>query len=391
MILRKGNTGSSVCGLQYALHMVCCPPGEFDGIFGANTEKAVRLYQNTRGLTVDGIVGDITWGKILLEMADIGQALTAKGYTNGAQGWSAGKAMLQAVLEFQKRHSLSADGMVGPKTMQALDMKQNEEESSGVNSSSGAGGAAAAAGSQNGNTGSRPISQNGIHKTGTTSAVLKPGSNGSLTKYLQQMLNALGYIETADGIFGKNTEAAVLTFQKEHGLEEDSLVGSETWKKLFQVYKIPGLHKSAAGLAAAARYELRLGFTENHSNNITPYGIWYGMNGEPWCAMFVSWCAYQAGILDRIVPRFAYCPYGVHWYREQGRLKAAGGYVPACGDTAFFGSRITGEISHTGIVVSVTGSSVTTIEGNSGDRVRSRNYDMGDPYIYGYGMNWYIE
>ncbi len=48
--------------------------------------------------------------------------------------------------------------------------------------------------------------------------------------------------------------------------------------------------------------ELNTGFKEKNGNNMTPYGKWYGLNGEPWCAMFVSWSAYQAGILKTVVP-----------------------------------------------------------------------------------------
>lgn len=36
-----------------------------DGIFGANTEVAVKNYQRTNGLSVDGIVGRNTWRKLL--------------------------------------------------------------------------------------------------------------------------------------------------------------------------------------------------------------------------------------------------------------------------------------------------------------------------------------
>ena len=36
-------------------------PGLIDGIFGPKTEAAVRAYQAMIGVTVDGIVGDITW------------------------------------------------------------------------------------------------------------------------------------------------------------------------------------------------------------------------------------------------------------------------------------------------------------------------------------------
>src|SRR3712207_8950822 len=37
------------------------------------------------------------------------------------------------------------------------------------------------------------------------------------------------------------------------------------------------------------------------------YGAWYGLDGNSWCAMFVSWCANEAGILNRTVPKYASC------------------------------------------------------------------------------------
>lgn len=37
-----------------------------------------------------------------------------------------------------------------------------------------------------------------------------------------------------------------------------------------------------------------LGIYEAPVNKIK-YGEWFGLNGQPWCAMFVSWCYYMAG------------------------------------------------------------------------------------------------
>lgn len=56
---------------------------------------------------------------------------------------------------------------------------------------------------------------------------LKLGSRGEEVKVLQQKLSI-----TADGIFGKNTDAAVRCFQKEHGLTVDGIVGLHTWELL---------------------------------------------------------------------------------------------------------------------------------------------------------------
>ena len=36
-----------------------------DGIFGYNTERAVKNYQSARGLSADGIVGKNTWTRLL--------------------------------------------------------------------------------------------------------------------------------------------------------------------------------------------------------------------------------------------------------------------------------------------------------------------------------------
>jgi peptidoglycan hydrolase-like protein with peptidoglycan-binding domain len=53
--LRRGSTGDAVSGLQRALGLGA------DGVFGAQTEAAVRSLQRQKHLVPDGIVGPITW------------------------------------------------------------------------------------------------------------------------------------------------------------------------------------------------------------------------------------------------------------------------------------------------------------------------------------------
>lgn len=53
----------------------------------------------------------------------------------------------------------------------------------------------------------------------------------------------------------------------------------------------------------------QIGYHEGY-NNDTKYGKWYGLNHEPWCAMFVSWCSYQIGMDNIAFPRFAGCTTG---------------------------------------------------------------------------------
>lgn len=66
-----------------------------------------------------------------------------------------------------------------------------------------------------------------------TLKVLSNGSRGEQVKTLQRLLNALGYsCGSADGIWGKNTDAAVRKFQKAKGLTVDGICGKNTWCKL---------------------------------------------------------------------------------------------------------------------------------------------------------------
>ena len=65
--LAGGASGSAVSGLQKGLRAFggansATDPGPIDGSFGSRTESAVRAYQSQHNLTVDGIVGDQTWG-----------------------------------------------------------------------------------------------------------------------------------------------------------------------------------------------------------------------------------------------------------------------------------------------------------------------------------------
>ena len=60
------------------------------------------------------------------------------------------------------------------------------------------------------------------------------GSRGSWVKTLQEMLNSNGYNLAVDGKYGPKTKAAVIGYQKAHGLKVDGLVGDETWGSLYR-------------------------------------------------------------------------------------------------------------------------------------------------------------
>lgn len=67
-LIRRGQTGARVKRVQALLiyfHGIPCGPDGVDGDFGPNTEAAVREFQNRAGLSADGIVGPMTVNELL--------------------------------------------------------------------------------------------------------------------------------------------------------------------------------------------------------------------------------------------------------------------------------------------------------------------------------------
>ncbi|MGR8010689.1 glycoside hydrolase domain-containing protein [Streptomyces hypolithicus] len=59
--VQRGSTGEAVTRLQRSLTAALGRTVGIDGDFGPNTEQAVRDYQSSRGLSVDGVAGPATW------------------------------------------------------------------------------------------------------------------------------------------------------------------------------------------------------------------------------------------------------------------------------------------------------------------------------------------
>lgn len=68
MVYRVGSHGSSVNLIQRRLASLGLYKGPVDGNFGGGTDAALRAYQKKQGLTVDGVVGEITWKKLFPSM-----------------------------------------------------------------------------------------------------------------------------------------------------------------------------------------------------------------------------------------------------------------------------------------------------------------------------------
>lgn len=121
-----------------------------------------------------------------------------------------------------------------------------------------------------------------------------------------------------------------------------------------------------------------------------PYWSWYGFDSRvEWCACFVSWCADQCGYIESgLVPKFADCVDGANWFKSNGKWQNRT-YEPKTGDIIFFDWEGDGTTDHVGIVEKCENGTVYTVEGNSGDACKQRQYAVGSSNIYGYGIPAY--
>jgi len=177
IILTSGSEGRQVRLLQQALGSI-----KVDGIFGPETEQAVRSFQSGRGLSVDGVVGPLT--SAALRSAGAGKAFASfKAPIPGesAETPAQGTAAAQATTADAPEPEASTQGSTSPAT---------------------------------GTT------------TGTEGEATPhtEGNPGSAVAHLQAAL----HLKT-DGEFGPQTEAAVRRLQARHGLSVDGIVGPATW------------------------------------------------------------------------------------------------------------------------------------------------------------------
>lgn len=129
-----------------------------------------------------------------------------------------------------------------------------------------------------------------------------------------------------------------------------------------------------------------------------PGAFWsfMGMPNNHWCCMFVSKIMDEAGIKPPTWVKTAATTSALANARKNNTFKPAGSYTPAPGDVIWFkfsssGVNVQNETNHIGIVKSVEGSTVVTIEGNSGPGVApsgthvvENKHKLSAPYIVGY-------
>jgi N-acetylmuramoyl-L-alanine amidase len=151
-LYRIGDSGEPVRDIQDRLNALGFPhtPDE-PGTFGEGTDRAVREFQETWKLPVDGVVGRDTWsalvdagfklGDRLLyyrlpmlhgdDVARLQHSLNALGFDAGNVDGIFGPDTLRAVLEFQQNRQMAEDGIAGPDLIREFDLVERATQKPG--------------------------------------------------------------------------------------------------------------------------------------------------------------------------------------------------------------------------------------------------------------------
>ena len=196
-----------------------------------------------------------------------------------------------------------------------------------------------------------------------------------------------GYISWAKTKYGGYSYANAVEFstQQAQRLGWDSYGDTQYPAHVLRYYPY-GRAFTAGGNQAIVEVAL----TQLGNQGGQPYWSWYGFNSRvEWCACFVSWCADQCGYIESgLVPKFAGCVDGANWFKSNGKWQNRT-YEPKVGDIIFFDWEGDGTTDHVGIVEKCENGTVYTVEGNSGDACKQRQYAVGSSNIYGYGIPAY--
>ncbi len=138
--LHAGATGQAVDDLRARLEALDIHSDDEPGCFGPATERAVRAFQEARGLRVDGTVGPQTWSSLVEagyrlgdrmlylrspmlrgdDVAHLQRDLGSLGFDTGRVDGIFGPHSAAAVTDFQRNAGLTSDGVSGPDTVAAL-------------------------------------------------------------------------------------------------------------------------------------------------------------------------------------------------------------------------------------------------------------------------------
>ncbi|MHB8510783.1 MAG: N-acetylmuramoyl-L-alanine amidase [Actinomycetota bacterium] len=143
MLYRQGSTGDPIRDIQrrlIALGETISEQERSARAFGLSTARAVRGFQQRRGLVADGLVGPETWRELVEaswrlgdriiylrspqmrgdDVREVQDRLSKLGFDPGRIDGIFGPQTVRALVEFQRNFGLPADEIVGPLTLRAL-------------------------------------------------------------------------------------------------------------------------------------------------------------------------------------------------------------------------------------------------------------------------------
>ena len=271
--IRENSSGATVSKVQTELKALGYYSGKVTGNAGPMTVAAIKSFQGKNGLTADGIAGPQTIAKIDAayesktgkssssatsssasglklnskgtDVRNLQQDLTTLGYYWAEITGNFGERTEAAVKRFQEENGLTADGVAGTKTLNAV----------------------AAAVARKGGT---PASG------GNAGTTLKLNSQGTKVSQLQTDLKQLGYYYAdITGNFGERTEAAVKAFQKAKSLTADGIAGTKTLNAI-----AVAVDKAGGSSSGSSSTNMKLGSTGTAvsalQQNLTTLGYYYG-------------------------------------------------------------------------------------------------------------------
>lgn len=260
--LKLGDSGDDVLAIQQQLMRIrenypaipLIPT--IDGIFGSSTDQAVRTFQEIFDLAVDGIVGKSTWYRIsyiyssVAKLAEtIGEGVSdifseeipnvtiSLGDTGNyvlllqslidyisifypsvpsvTKDSIFGQATQDAVIQFQSTFGMMQNGIVTPLVWNAMYQVYLNIINSVTPS---------------------------LPNQGFPGKDLRRGDSGENVKLMQTYLNVIARrypsipLVTADGIYGSDTENAVLSFQRAVRLNPTGIIDVSTWERIVELY-----------------------------------------------------------------------------------------------------------------------------------------------------------
>ena len=139
-LIRAGDRSEQVADVQARLRALGYDLDDDPGSFGPSTRQAVRAFQQSRHILVDGIVGPNTWSELVEaswrlgdrmlylrmplvrgdDVATLQARLNALGFDAGREDGIFGRDTDRAVRAFQKEYGVPEDGVAGPRTYAAL-------------------------------------------------------------------------------------------------------------------------------------------------------------------------------------------------------------------------------------------------------------------------------